>query len=317
MKAVYRDQTVEIHLKKGALDDLGIYLDLQKRYFIITDQTVHYFYNKVLEQFPKHDCFIMVSGEESKSIATVMQICQEMLDKKYTKDDVIITLGGGVVGDIGGFVASIYKRGIKYVNIPTTLIAQVDSSIGGKVGINYANYKNQIGAFYHPTHIIIDPNVLSTLSQQEMTSGMCEIIKYAVLFDKEMFISIKEHKYDLAELINKCIMYKVEITTTDEFDQDKRHLLNFGHTIGHAIEAKYHLPHGHSIAYGMYLESKNEDLRLLFESLGLDFMISFDRLKDYIIQDKKRFGDKIKKVRILEIGQAVLEEGKIDDYFNE
>lgn len=315
MTAVYSRTTVNIHLEEGALNNLSKFLDLEKRYFVITDQTVYYFYGKILEQLLNYDVFIMMAGEDSKNMATVMQICQEMLEKGYGKSDVIITLGGGVVGDIGGFVASIYKRGIDYINIPTSLIAQVDSAIGGKVGVNCAGYKNQIGSIYHPSQIIIDFNALSTLAKSEISSGMGEIFKYAILFDKEMFNELKIHKYNLPDLIKRCIMYKVEITTADEFDLGVRNLLNFGHTVGHAIEAKYHLSHGQSIAYGMYLESKNEEIHSLLLSYGLDFSYSFTDLKEYILQDKKRQGKKIKKIKILAIGQAILEDGEIDDYF--
>ncbi len=317
MKAIYRNQMVEITIESGINQHLERLLDFNRRYFVITDQVVHHLYQKIYQALPHYDVFIMTVGEEQKTMDTVLQICNELLLKNYDCHDCILALGGGVVGDVSGFVASIYKRGIEYIQVPTTLIAQVDSSIGGKVGINYAGYKNQLGTFYHPSHVIIDPSFLTTLSKNDLMSGMCEVMKYAILFDREMFDALLSHKYHLLDLIQKCVMYKVEVTTTDEFDQGKRQLLNFGHTIGHAIEAKFHLPHGHSIAYGMYLESPRPDILELLTSFGLDFSMTFTGLKEYILQDKKRNGQKITKVVILDIGQAILEEGDISDYFAE
>ncbi|MDD4212582.1 MAG: 3-dehydroquinate synthase [Bacilli bacterium] len=317
MKAVYQHQTVDILVKEGILSRLLEHLDPHRRYFIITDQIVHHFYHDYLDQIQNHDVFIMMSGEEQKNMDSILQICKEMLTKNYDRSDCIIALGGGVVIDTAGFVASIYKRGIDYINIPTSLMAQVDSSIGGKVGINYLGYKNQLGSFYHPLKILIDPLVLSTLNKQEMTSGMCEVMKYAILFDCDMYDALLHHQYQLMELIRKCVLYKVEVTTTDERDVGKRQLLNFGHTIGHAIEAKYQLPHGISIAYGMYYESRRQDVLDLLLSYGLDFSISFDGLEEYILKDKKRIKDQIMQVKILDIGKAILVEGDIHDYFTE
>ncbi|MFA7126672.1 MAG: 3-dehydroquinate synthase family protein, partial [Bacilli bacterium] len=195
MKAVYQRQTVEIFVEEGLLQRLSQVIDPFRRYFIITDQIVHHFHHDYLDLFPNHDVFIMMAGEEQKNMDTVMQICKEMLAKNYDRHDCILACGGGVVLDVAGFVASIYKRGIDYINIPTSLMAQVDSSIGGKVGINFSGFKNQLGSFYHPLKILIDPLVLSTLNKQEMTSGMCEVMKYAILFDREMYDRLLTHTY--------------------------------------------------------------------------------------------------------------------------
>ena len=170
---------------------------------------------------------------------------------------------------------------------------------------------------YHPSLIICDPIFLETLDQENYLSGFCEIVKYAALFDKKMFHDIDNGNYELIDLIKKCIEYKIKITLEDEYDQNTRKLLNFGHTIGHAIEAKYHLPHGISIGYGMYLESRNEEIKNVLSKLGLDFSITFDGLSSFIKQDKKIENNKITIVRLIEIGNAYLEEGELSEYFIE
>ncbi|MDY0063737.1 MAG: 3-dehydroquinate synthase family protein [Bacilli bacterium] len=315
MKAVYKNQTVEIIVKHHILEELHTYINQDKRYFIITDSIVHYYYAQYFHFLKNHIFFILTPGEASKSMDSVSQIIRQMLDKEISKTDYIIALGGGVIGDLAGFVASIYKRGIRYINIPTTLIAQVDSSIGGKVGVNFDGFKNQVGSIYHPTQVFIDPECLNTLSKEQYLSGLCEVMKYAILFDKEMFMSLFQMKKEVDYWINQSILYKIDVTTADEWDENTRQILNFGHTIGHAIEAKYGLSHGESIGYGMYFESHHPLVKSLLEKYGFDFSVSFEGLEEYIRQDKKINNQKIKKVKLIDIGYAILEEGTINEFF--
>lgn len=315
MNVNYHQKSVEImienHLIKKAMQ-----LIPERRYFLISDKTVYDLYG---HHFPLESnfIFIMKPGERRKNWSTVKSIIYKMMRAHITKYDCIIALGGGVVGDIAGFVASIYKRGMDYIQVPTTLVAQIDSSIGGKVGINLMGYKNQLGSIYHPTHILIDPEVLSTLKFCEFLSGMGEVVKYAALFDANLFEKIENKSYQLVDVITRCVELKVEITKEDEFDTGRRHLLNFGHTIGHAIEAKYHLPHGVSVGYGMVLETNNERIKNLLRQLGFCFDLTFTGLHPYILQDKKIHNQKIMKVKLSNIGEATLEEVDINEYIYE
>lgn len=310
----YQNRTVEINVQEKLLQNISSILDVNKRYFILTDETVFQLYHSLFHDFKNSFFYQIKPGEESKSIEVALVVIKLMLENNFDRSDTLIAFGGGVVGDLGGFIASLYKRGINYINIPTTLIAQVDSAFGGKVGVNYLNYKNQIGCFYHPSLILVDPTLIQTLTKIDFISGMCEVLKYAILFDKEMFYDIASNNYELLNIIERCIKYKINITLKDEYDNHERKLLNFGHTIGHAIEAKYHLPHGISIGYGMYLESKDERIKNALISLGLDFSTQFTDLSSYILKDKKISHQKITMVRIRDIGDAYIEEGDIYEY---
>lgn len=310
----YQNRTVEINVQEKLLQNISSILDVNKRYFILTDETVFQLYHSLFHDFKNSFFYQIKPGEESKSIEVALVVIKLMLENNFDRSDTLIAFGGGVVGDLGGFIASLYKRGINYINIPTTLIAQVDSAFGGKVGVNYLNYKNQIGCFYHPSLILVDPTLIQTLTKIDFISGMCEVLKYAILFDKEMFYDIASNNYELLIIIERCIKYKINITLKDEYDNHERKLLNFGHTIGHAIEAKYHLPHGISIGYGMYLESKDERIKNALISLGLDFSTQFTDLSNYILKDKKISHQKITMVRIRDIGDAYIEEGDIYEY---
>lgn len=317
MNVKYQSQEVKIIIEENILHSLNKYLNSTVKYLLLTDENVYSLYNKCFQNLPNLDYYIIKPGENSKTIDNALEIISFLLNNNYSRKDMIIAFGGGVIGDLGGFIASIYKRGIEYLNIPTTLISQVDSAFGGKVGVNYLGYKNQIGSIYHPSLILVDPLVLKTLDEENYLSGMCEVVKYAALFDREMFSTLEKGNYQIIDLIKKCINYKLQITTEDEFDTNARQLLNFGHTIGHAIEAKYSLPHGISIGYGMYLESKNERIKNLLIKLGLDFTKKFHNLLPHIVKDKKIKDNKITVIKLRDIGEAYLEEADISEYFNE
>lgn len=314
MIAKYKTNEVEIIFNEGLLPDVSRHLNLDKRHIVITDTNVYRYYQAELKTFS--DTIIQIKpGEKSKNMLTFFQITKKLIRLQVTRDDVLVAVGGGVVGDLVGFIAATYKRGLTYIQIPSTLIAQVDSAIGGKVGINIGRYKNQMGLIYHPQKILIVPSLLSTLKPQEFVSGLGEVVKYAALFDADMFASLEKNDFILDDMIHKCIAYKIDVTTQDENDQGPRQLLNFGHTLGHAIEAKYHLPHGISIAYGMILESKNERLKALLYKLALCEDKEFVGLRPYVMQDKKRKNKQITKIELIDIGQAVLKESDIDEYF--
>ncbi|MDZ7331503.1 MAG: 3-dehydroquinate synthase [candidate division KSB1 bacterium] len=239
-----------------------------KRYVVITDENVSEHYLDPLERalasvqvnwLP----YKIAPGEPSKSLNVASQIYTWLLANQIHRDDVIIALGGGVVGDLAGFIAATYLRGLRWVQIPTTLLAQVDSSVGGKVGVNHPLAKNSIGAFYQPQMVWIDPATLKTLPKREIYNGLAEVIKYGLILDRELFDFLEAHwekiltleKQDyLTHVIRTCCRLKATVVEQDERESDYRRILNFGHTIGHALEklTDYsYFRHGEAIAWGM------------------------------------------------------------------
>lgn len=314
MNFKYKSHTVSVQIKEGIFSTLVEHLPKTGKCFVVTDEVVYQLYPKMFAGFSY--VHRIKSGESSKTLESVTKIITLLLENDFDRFDYMVAVGGGVVGDLTAFVASIYKRGIDVIQVPTTVISQVDSCLGGKTGVNFGKFKNQIGTLYHPRQIIIDPLVLSTLPDIEIKSGMAEIIKMAALFDEEMFVQLEQETADWKTLIKRCLELKAKITLEDEEDLGVRQLLNFGHTVGHAIEAKCHLPHGVAVGYGMVLESKNERIKQLLEKYGYDFSVEFTGLEEYIQKDKKRKDQTIQKVVIEKIGQSRLEEVSIDEYFS-
>ena len=285
-----------IRIRKGIIKETGLPKGL-----VITDTNVFRIYKKLIEQ-SGNKYLVIKAGESSKSIETYSKIIKNL------KEDVrIIAFGGGVVGDIAGFVASTYKRGIPLIHIPTTLLAMVDSSIGGKNGVNLNKKKNYLGTIYLPEMILIDPLFLETLPSDEFRDGIAEIIKYGMIFNKLLLKRLgKKLKIDDEDL-GKIIAYSCEIKTKvvglDEHDKGYRHTLNFGHTIGHALELSYKLKHGQAISIGMIKEAelgqrlglvKDEEINMLKSALdanGLQSHLPADADVNKIIQlmksDKK------------------------------
>lgn len=275
-------------------------------------------------------------GEESKSLKTFENICTFLLKYGITRGDIILNMGGGVVGDLGGFAASVLLRGIRYVQIPTTLIAQVDSSIGGKVGINLDEGKNLIGSFYQPEGVIIDPEFLSTLDDRYFADGMGEVIKYACIKDMELFKLLEKKEkalttHGLDTLIEKCCKIKSQIVEVDERDTQERMLLNFGHTLGHAIEKYYNYSkysHGEAVALGMlHIVKKGEamgltlpgtyqKLKRLIEIYNLpqEFpQMDKNRVKNIVMLDKKGIAEEMNIILIRDIGNGFIHKIKRDE----
>ena len=240
-------------------------------YIIITDSNIKEIYGKDLLNNIKNNnlqttLISFEAGEQSKNINTVKEILSEMLKNNFDRDSLILALGGGVVGDIAGFVASVYKRGIRYIQIPTSLIAQVDSSIGGKTGINTRYGKNLLGTFYQPEKVIIDTSTLKTLPKQEFINGLSEVIKHALIKDKDFFNFLEKNINTILSLNNGALEHiikrsceiKKEIIEKDEKEKHCRKMLNLGHTIGHSLESasSYKLPHGSAVSIGLLAEAK-------------------------------------------------------------
>ena len=227
---------------------------------IVCDRTVYELYGKsglplqegLMDAGYEVGYYAFPPGEGSKTLRAVSGICSFMAENRFTREDFIIALGGGVSGDVAGFVASIYMRGVPYVQIPTTLLAMADSSVGGKTGVNTEAGKNMIGTFWQPHLVLIDPKVLETLDEGELLNGLAEIIKAGFIADGSIFDAISD---GLSKAAFKAIRVKKEIVEEDERESGRRRLLNFGHTIGHALEkcSGYSIPHGYAVMNGMYL----------------------------------------------------------------
>jgi 3-dehydroquinate synthase len=242
-----------------------------------------------------------------------------MLKYQFSRKDCVVAVGGGVVGDLGGFVASLYMRGVDFYNIPTTLLAQVDSSIGGKTAVNLAGIKNIIGAFYQPKAVLIDPDTLDTLPERQLVNGLFEAIKMGATNDKELFDLFlnDEWKDNLDLIIEKALFVKKYVVEQDEKESHLRKILNFGHTIGHGFESAAHgrYLHGECVALGMlYMSSEEvqEQLCAIYENLGFElpefYSFNLEEVKEAILHDKKASSSNCSVVYVSEIGKGSIEE---------
>ncbi len=310
-----------------------------KTYVVISDENVvAHFFEKLqtaLEQKGKKcKLYKITPGEESKSLTTAEQIYTWLLANRIHRDDAIIALGGGVVGDLAGFIAATFLRGIRWVQIPTTLMAQVDSSVGGKVGVNHLLAKNSIGAFYQPHLVWIDPLTLKTLPQREIYSGLAETIKYGLILDHELFEFLEanlEKVISLADwdvlihIIRTCCRLKASVVEQDERESDYRRILNFGHTIGHALEniTEYrYFRHGEAVAWGMLAAAAISQQHLSLRDVQFDRVqnvlnriekpalpsnLSVEKIMEAIQGDKKMTTEGLKFVLLKSIGKCKVE----------
>ena len=295
---------------------------------IVTDDNVKKLYlGSLVSSFEKLGVpvksFTFEHGEANKTMRTVEGILEFLAQNHFTRTDILIALGGGIVGDITGFAASVYQRGIKYVQIPTTLLSAVDSSVGGKTGVNLAGLKNQVGAFWQPALVICDPAVFDTLPALEISSGMAEVIKYAAICRCELAHAL-EGGADIEDVIAECVSIKRDVVQADERDTGKRQLLNLGHTFGHAIEkaTEHRYTHGQAVAIGTVMAFKaaeglgfcatGEIQTLVRLCKRYDLPITCDatypQLLDAMQNDKKRAGGKITFVLPKAFGDAQLYE---------
>lgn len=264
MKTIDSGQGYEIEIGHGLLEQFAHMLPKgfeKNKAYIITDDNVEQLYLNVLERALEErgvvfHGFVVPHGDESKSIENFHRILLDLSQKDYSRTDFIIALGGGVVGDLAGFVASAYLRGIPFIGVPTTLLAQVDSSIGGKVGVNLQTGKNLAGAFYNPCKVVMDLDTLQTLEEGEFFNGMAEVIKYGLIKDRDFLDRLirQDAREYLEDVVSACVNYKLYYVRQDVKDKGLRMQLNFGHTLGHAIETYYGFQkygHGQAVAMGM------------------------------------------------------------------
>lgn len=340
-----KDNSYNIYIERNILSRVGEYLKenySSKKIAIITDSNLEKLYGELLKKIIEEKGFntkiISVKpGEESKSIDTLKEVYNEFSRFKLGREDLIITFGGGVVGDLGGFAASTYLRGVPYIQVPTSLLAQVDSSIGGKVAVDLPWGKNLVGSFYHPKAVFIDPEMLKTLDKKFLSDGLAEVIKYGCIRDESIIHELMNYTNDedlldnIDPLIFKCCSIKKSVVEVDEKDFGERMLLNFGHTLGHIVEKYYNYKeytHGEAVAIGMAeITRKSEKLHITekgtskcIEEVLRKYELPYnapsmnsEEVFNTIVLDKKSSGESINLIMLKKIGEGVIRKVKINE----
>ncbi len=331
----------DVVIGKGILSEAGELISpviKGRKAVVVTDDIVNVLYTEKLIKSMEAagftaDVFVFPHGEESKSHKTLIELYDFLSKKNITRSDFLVALGGGVVGDLTGFAAATYLRGIDYVQIPTTLLAQVDSSVGGKTAVDIEAGKNLVGAFKQPDIVIADIDTLDTLTDEIFTDGMGEVVKYGMIWSESLFelLSNGDVKENLQKIVEECVDIKRQVVETDEFDTGLRMILNYGHTLAHSIEKYYNykdFSHGKAVSVGMYLIS------VIGEKAGLIETPISGRLKECLVKnnmpfeadvpaealfsgavnDKKRFSDNINIILCRTIGKADIIKMNIRDF---
>lgn len=308
-----------------SLSNLGNYLPSGK-IIVITEDTVWRHHQR---SFPSAEVIKISPGETAKSLETIQEIYVQLVDREVDRSTFIVGIGGGVICDIAGFVASTFMRGLRFGFVASTLLAQVDASVGGKNGVNFGSYKNLIGTFNQPEFVICDPALLKTLSEKEILCGVAEIVKHALIKDADLFAFIEENyekifKLDsdvIERLVSDSIRIKASVVNQDEREGGLRRILNFGHTFGHAFEKIFQISHGEAVGAGMAIateistlrglldQSDADRIKDLLQKLKFSIQVDADRalMLDAIRRDKKREADVVHFVLLCGIGQAVVE----------
>ena len=304
------------------IQNLHNYLDNTKN-VVITDSNVRHFQGR---HFSSFDCIEIGLGETSKTLETVTSVYKQLVELEVDRSSFVIGIGGGIVCDVAGYAASTFMRGIDFGFVPTSLLAQVDASIGGKTGVNFLGYKNIVGVFKQPRFVLSDPEVLRTLPERELLCGLAEVVKHAVIRSPALFEFLEQEwlsllclqKKALEKIIEDSVVIKSWIVQSDALEQGERRKLNFGHTLGHAIEREGQLTHGEAISIGMVIASRISvakgklsadeagHITALLKNLKLPTEVKSNRdlLIDAVKKDKKRHGDLIHFVLLTEIGNA-------------
>lgn len=341
------ERSYPILIQQDLLDTVGDELQnkpFAKRYGIIADDKVAgLFGDRLLNSLHRKNIAAEIitfpRGEASKNLSTIAQLASTLARRGFDRRDGLLALGGGVTGDIAGFLAACYMRSIPFAQVPTTLLAQVDSSVGGKTGVDIPEGKNLVGAFYQPRAVYIDSRVLQHLPQSELLNGLAEVIKYGVIYDRDFFKFLELHWKNilgldfqiLDDVIARCCRIKAAVVESDEKESDFRRILNFGHTIGHAVEAasEYRLAHGSAVAVGMVaaaelavekglLDRKEKDrLVELLQQFGLPVEVPAeydrDRIREHLKTDKKIIGGRMFFVLPTAIGKVIITDDVDED----
>ncbi len=312
-----------IFLERGAIAKAGNYLNLNRKVLIVTDSGVPVEYSQAVANQCKESFIVTVpQGEASKSFENYKMLLSKMVEYGFTRTDCVVAVGGGVVGDLSGFVAASFMRGVDFYNIPTTVLSQVDSSIGGKVAIDFEGYKNIVGAFYPPKAVVIDSNTLDTLDKRQISNGLAESVKMSLTSDPELFGLFEEENINIDLVIEKSLRIKKQVVEEDEKETGLRKILNFGHTLAHAIESQSNLKdiyHGEAVALGMIpMCSQRVRERLLPVLKGLNLPTKFDfdikMITDAVCHDKKAQGSDITVIFVPEIGKFEMKKISIDEF---
>lgn len=329
-----------ISIGAGLLNDPALFphLNAKHQVVIISNTTVAPLYAQTLQNTLdqigcQHDLLVLPDGEQYKTLQTFEQIMTFLLEGNYGRDVTLVALGGGVIGDLVGFAAASFQRGVDFIQVPTTLLSQVDSSVGGKTAVNHPLGKNMIGAFYQPKSVVIDTDCLRTLPPREFAAGMAEVIKYGVIIDSVFFAWLEAHiqqlnQYDTQSLtyaIKKCCQIKADVVAQDEKEKGLRALLNLGHTFGHAIEAQMGYGcwlHGEAVASGMMMAAQTAKLSSLISQADVDRLcalliaanlpvytpevMTFEQFLKHMMRDKKVLSGQLRLVLPTGIGSSIV-----------
>lgn len=335
---VSASRSYQVLIGKGLLQESGTHIAALGKTgtaAIISDDSVWPLYGKTVKNSLKSAGFevahwVFPAGEASKNGQTYLSILQFLAENKLTRTDFIVALGGGVVGDMAGFAAATYLRGIAYVQIPTTLLAMVDSSVGGKTAIDLPIGKNLVGAFYQPSLVLCDTHALDTLPTEDFRDGCAEVIKYGVLYDAALFRHLSEMglDFDREAVIARCVELKRDVVMEDEFDRGARQKLNLGHTFGHGVEAQSHfaISHGKAVAIGMAIASRvgcalgicsadtRDQIQNVLVAFGLPTRTEYTAGQLYAsaLSDKKRAGGAVNLIIPAAIGNCIIQPTPVD-----
>lgn len=345
MKKLYvnlGDRSYDIFIGQNLLEKLDEYIKnifSGKKIHIITDDNIKNLYGdkiiSVLEKSFDVSMFTFIHGEEQKTIETAIKAYDSLIENKITRSDLIIAFGGGVVGDLSGFVASTYLRGVPFVQIPTSLLSMVDSSVGGKVGVDLPSGKNLVGSFYQPKMVVIDCDLLNTLPERFIKDGLGEVIKYSLIADKELFEKLNNFENyevllkNIEGIIYTCCDIKRNVVENDEFDTGIRMILNFGHTLGHAIEKVYgfnEITHGEGVCIGMNIitklseqyeltaEGTSEKIESILKKYELPYNVFLkerEKMLEAISIDKKNLNGSLNLILLEDIGKCYIHKSDI------
>ena len=317
------DNKYDIKIERGILNRVKDEINLNRKVLIVTDDGVPSEYSKTIAEQCKDSALVVIKqGEESKNFDSFLLLQKTMLEHGFSRKDCAVAIGGGVIGDLTGFAASCYMRGIDFYNIPTTVLSQVDSSVGGKTAVDFMGVKNIVGTFYQPKKVLIDPDVLKTLSARQVSNGLVEAIKMAATFDEEAFKDFEKagsvEELNIDEIIARAITIKADVVEKDEKEAGLRKVLNFGHTLGHGIEVSTDLLHGESVGIGM-LAMCDDEVKVRIEQVLKKFNLpekaEFDveNAIEAVMHDKKSKGDSISTIYVSKIGSYEMRDMKVDE----
>lgn len=317
------EKSYDVVIEKGVFKKAENLLNLERKVLIVSDDGVPPSYARELSAKCKVPVvYVIQSGENHKNLETMQSLFQVMLDNNFNRKDCVVALGGGLVGDLAGFTAASYMRGIDFYNIPTTVLSCVDSSVGGKTAVNFGGVKNIIGAFWQPKKVLIDEELLKTLPARQVSNGLSEALKMSLTFDKNLFDLFKnENPLDNIErIIQRSVELKANVVEKDEKEAGLRKVLNFGHTIGHGIElcSEGSLYHGECVALGMICMSSENVRNLLLPvlkklNLPTSCKINSEKVLECVKHDKKGSGGKITCILVNEVGSFEMKDLSLDE----